>query len=231
MRSMRRPGRPRGPGPDAAGVDGEGRPQRASQGPGQRQVRQAVPGRVEREASREGGPDRSPPSSAWTSLRSPARNGTCGWRSPAAPRAGTVVATLRGAVVRRGTFVLGPVNLQVNWTDRVAIVGANGSGKSTLLAALLGRIPLDEGDRSLGPAWWWARWTRPEARFHGPEPLVDAFSAAAPSSAGGRRPHGAGQVRPSRGTRATAGRDIVAGRADPGGAGAVAGAWGQPVGP
>src|SRR5215218_6818713 len=46
-----------------------------------------------------------------------------------APRAGAVVGTLRGAVVRRGGFTLGPVNLQVDWGDRLAITGANGSGK------------------------------------------------------------------------------------------------------
>src|SRR3712207_282386 len=68
----------------------------------------------------------------------------------AAPRAGAVVATLRGAVVRRGSFTLGPVDLQVDWGDRVAITGANGSGKSTLLGALLGRVPLDDGTASLG---------------------------------------------------------------------------------
>ncbi|MFE6775525.1 ABC-F family ATP-binding cassette domain-containing protein [Streptomyces sp. NPDC057702] len=68
----------------------------------------------------------------------------------AAPRSGSVVATLRGAHVRRGTFAFGPVDLQIDWADRVAIVGANGSGKSTLLAALLGRLPLDGGYASLG---------------------------------------------------------------------------------
>src|ERR1051326_1773369 len=68
----------------------------------------------------------------------------------AAPRAGTAVATLREAVVHRGGFTLGPVTLQIDWADRVAITGANGSGKSTLLGALLGRIPLDEGAAALG---------------------------------------------------------------------------------
>ena len=48
------------------------------------------------------------------------------------PRAGAVVATMRGAVVRRGAFTLGPVSLQIDWADRVAITGANGSGKTTL---------------------------------------------------------------------------------------------------
>src|SRR5215218_5298244 len=70
----------------------------------------------------------------------------------AAPRAGAVVATLRGAVVRRGDFTLGPVSLQVDWGDRLAITGSNGSGKTTLLGALLGRLPLDQGTGSLGPS-------------------------------------------------------------------------------
>jgi ATPase subunit of ABC transporter with duplicated ATPase domains len=69
----------------------------------------------------------------------------------AAPRSGDVVAVLSGAVVRRGDFVLGPVDLQVSYGDRIALVGPNGSGKTTLLEALLGRLPLDEGRRSLGP--------------------------------------------------------------------------------
>ena len=69
----------------------------------------------------------------------------------AAPRSGEVVAVLSGAVVRRGAFVLGPVDLQLAAGERVALVGPNGAGKTTLLEALLGRLPLDEGRSSLGP--------------------------------------------------------------------------------
>jgi ATPase subunit of ABC transporter with duplicated ATPase domains len=95
----------------------------------------------------------------------------------AAPRAGAVVASLRGAVVRRGSFTLGPVDLQIDWADRVAITGANGSGKSTLLAALLGRVPLDEGAATLGPGVVVGEIDQARALFLGGEPLLDAFGA------------------------------------------------------
>jgi ATPase subunit of ABC transporter with duplicated ATPase domains len=67
-----------------------------------------------------------------------------------APRSGDVVAVLSGAVLRRGDFELGPVDLQVAYGDRIALVGPNGSGKTTLLEALLGRLPLAAGRASLG---------------------------------------------------------------------------------
>ena len=98
----------------------------------------------------------------------------------AAPRAGAVVATLRTAVVRRGSFTLGPVDLQVDWGDRLAITGANGSGKSTLLAALLGRVPLDEGSSSLGPSVRVGEIDQARGRFLGAEQLLDAFGAEVP---------------------------------------------------
>ncbi|HEX6756503.1 MAG TPA: ABC-F family ATP-binding cassette domain-containing protein [Mycobacteriales bacterium] len=97
----------------------------------------------------------------------------------AAPRSGEVVAVLRGAVVRRGGFTLGPVDLQIDWADRVAITGANGSGKSTLLAALLGRLPLAEGSAALGPGVVVGEIDQARKRFVGAEPLLDAFGAAA----------------------------------------------------
>ncbi|HEY5836400.1 ATP-binding cassette domain-containing protein, partial [Streptomyces sp.] len=98
----------------------------------------------------------------------------------AAPRSGAVVATLRGARVRRGGFAFGPVDLQIDWADRVAITGANGSGKSTLLAALLGRLPLDEGQATLGPGVLVGEVDQARALFRGPEPLLDAFRGPAP---------------------------------------------------
>jgi ATPase subunit of ABC transporter with duplicated ATPase domains len=100
----------------------------------------------------------------------------------AAPRAGTIVATLRGAVARRGRFTLGPVNLQIDWADRVAVVGPNGSGKTTLLGALLGRIPLDEGHAALGPGVVVGEVDQARGLFLGGEPLIDAFRTAVPDT-------------------------------------------------
>jgi ATPase subunit of ABC transporter with duplicated ATPase domains len=65
-------------------------------------------------------------------------------------RSGEVVARLEGAIVERGSFRLGPVDLELGWADRVAIVGSNGSGKTTLLDAIAGRIPLAAGRRFVG---------------------------------------------------------------------------------
>ena len=99
----------------------------------------------------------------------------------AAPRAGAVVATMRDAVVRRGGFTLGPVTLQIDWADRVAITGANGSGKSTLLAAMLGRLPLDSGSAALGPGVVVGEVDQARGLFVGDQPLMAAFGAAVPS--------------------------------------------------
>ncbi|MEV6315471.1 ABC-F family ATP-binding cassette domain-containing protein [Streptomyces sp. NPDC051776] len=98
----------------------------------------------------------------------------------AAPRSGAVVATLTGAEAKRGSFAFGPVDLQIDWADRVAITGANGSGKSTLLAALLGRLPLDAGRAALGPGVVVGEVDQARGLFFGNEPLMDAFGAAAP---------------------------------------------------
>ena len=68
-----------------------------------------------------------------------------------AARSGAVVARLNDAVVQRGDFTLGPIDVEIGWAERVAILGPNGSGKTTLLNALLGRLPLTAGTHWLGP--------------------------------------------------------------------------------
>ncbi|MDY7085392.1 MAG: ABC-F family ATP-binding cassette domain-containing protein [Actinomycetota bacterium] len=98
----------------------------------------------------------------------------------AAPRSGSVVAALRDAVVRRGEFQLGPVTLQIDWADRVAITGANGSGKSTLLAAILGRLPLDGGSAHLGSGVVVGEIDQARGLFLGDKPLMRAFGEAVP---------------------------------------------------
>jgi ATPase subunit of ABC transporter with duplicated ATPase domains len=69
-----------------------------------------------------------------------------------AERAGAVVARLSGAVIERGTFRLGPIDLQIDWGDRLGLTGANGTGKSSLVAAVLGTLPLTAGERWMGPS-------------------------------------------------------------------------------
>jgi ATPase subunit of ABC transporter with duplicated ATPase domains len=67
-----------------------------------------------------------------------------------APRSSSVVATLRDVVAHQGEFTLGPVNLQLNASERIGITGPNGAGKSTLLRLLLGLQQPDAGDASMG---------------------------------------------------------------------------------
>jgi ATPase subunit of ABC transporter with duplicated ATPase domains len=69
---------------------------------------------------------------------------------PTASRSGDIVATANSAVVEHGDFRLGPVDLDIAYGDRIAIIGPNGSGKSTLLDLLLERRPPASGRAGLG---------------------------------------------------------------------------------
>jgi ATPase subunit of ABC transporter with duplicated ATPase domains len=65
-------------------------------------------------------------------------------------RSGEVVASLAGAVVERGRFRLGPVDLELRWRDRLALTGPNGAGKSTLLGLLTGELHPAAGTVRIG---------------------------------------------------------------------------------
>jgi ATPase subunit of ABC transporter with duplicated ATPase domains len=69
---------------------------------------------------------------------------------PTATRSGDVVSRLTGATVERGEFTLGPIDLLVEYGERIALVGANGSGKTTLLDVVLGRLTPTAGAATLG---------------------------------------------------------------------------------
>lgn len=97
---------------------------------------------------------------------------------PAGDLGSDVVARLEGAVVERGAFRLGPVDLEVRRGDRIAITGPNGGGKSTLLAALLGRLPLTAGERTLGPSVRVAEIAQDRGALAGEAPLLEVMEGA-----------------------------------------------------
>jgi ATPase subunit of ABC transporter with duplicated ATPase domains len=101
----------------------------------------------------------------------------------AAPRGSSVVATARGAVVRRGSFTLGPVDLQLDVGDRVAVTGPNGSGKTTLLALLLGRLHPEEGEVSLGTSVAIGEVDQVRGVLTGDAPLLEAVRSHLPDLA------------------------------------------------
>ena len=94
--------------------------------------------------------------------------------APAA-RSGDVVVRLEHAVVERGKFRLGPLDLAVAWGERLAIAGPNGSGKTTLLDAVIGRLPLTAGERWVGPGAVLGELEQDRAALSGPETLLELF--------------------------------------------------------
>jgi ATPase subunit of ABC transporter with duplicated ATPase domains len=103
---------------------------------------------------------------------------------PPSPPAGTLVE-LRGAVVERGGFRVGPLDLVLGRGDRVAVVGRNGAGKTTLLRALLGDLPLAAGSRHVGRAAVFGELAQGRDAFSGV--LLDAFAAASDLPSGEAR--------------------------------------------
>jgi len=90
-------------------------------------------------------------------------------------RSGDVVVRLEDAVAERGSFRLGPLDIEVRWGDRLAIAGANGSGKTTLLDTLLGRLPLAAGARWSGPGVVFGELGQDRAALGGSQTLLEVF--------------------------------------------------------
>jgi ATPase subunit of ABC transporter with duplicated ATPase domains len=84
-----------------------------------------------------------------------------------APATGQI-AELAGAVVERGGFRLGPIDVELRYGDRVAIVGGNGTGKTTLIRALTGDLPLAAGTRHVGTGAVFGELNQARDLFTGP---------------------------------------------------------------
>jgi ATPase subunit of ABC transporter with duplicated ATPase domains len=92
-------------------------------------------------------------------------------------RSGDVTVRLDRAVLRRGGFTLGPLDLELAWGERVALVGPNGSGKTTLVDGLVGRLPLAAGERWVGPGVRIGMLDQARLGFEGATALIEAFVA------------------------------------------------------
>jgi ATPase subunit of ABC transporter with duplicated ATPase domains len=86
-----------------------------------------------------------------------------------------LVAALQGAVAERGSFRLGPVDLDLTPGERLAVTGRNGSGKSTLLGMLLGEVPLVAGRRLVGSRTTIGALGQGRDAYAGAEALPEAF--------------------------------------------------------
>jgi ATPase subunit of ABC transporter with duplicated ATPase domains len=96
---------------------------------------------------------------------------------PSGGRSGDVVVRLEGAVVERGTFRLGPLDLELRRGERLALLGPNGSGKTTLLHAVSGRLPLSGGRRVVGAGVAAGELEQGRGRFTVVQPLLHVFRA------------------------------------------------------
>jgi ATPase subunit of ABC transporter with duplicated ATPase domains len=94
---------------------------------------------------------------------------------PDARRSGDIVARLTGATVDRGPFRLGPLDLLIEYGERIALVGRNGSGKSTLIDVILGRVEPDDGRAELGHGVVVGEIEQVRAQLDGADTLLRAF--------------------------------------------------------
>ncbi|HEV7753027.1 MAG TPA: ATP-binding cassette domain-containing protein [Baekduia sp.] len=105
----------------------------------------------------------------------------------AAQRRGAELVALERAVLRRGAWAIGPVDLAVAHGDRIALRGPNGSGKSTILDALAGTLPLASGTRRAAPGMVIARLGQARDALSVDLPLAGAVRALTGQDEAGAR--------------------------------------------
>ncbi len=95
---------------------------------------------------------------------------------PAVARSGDIVVRLTNVVVERDDFRLGPLDLLVEYGDRIALVGHNGAGKSTLIDVILGRITPDVGSATLGSGVVVGEIEQARTQLERSDPLLRVFT-------------------------------------------------------
>ena len=86
------------------------------------------------------------------------------------------VVRLSGVVVERGAFRLGPLDLELQPGERLAVSGPNGTGKSTLVRALLGELELAAGTREIGRGVVVGVIGQERVGYTSGEPLLETFT-------------------------------------------------------
>jgi ATPase subunit of ABC transporter with duplicated ATPase domains len=88
-------------------------------------------------------------------------------------RPSDLVLRLSDAVIERGSFRLGPLDLDLAPGERLSLAGPNGSGKSTLLRAILDGEGLVAGERAVGRRTTIGTIGQDRDAYSGPRSLVE----------------------------------------------------------
>lgn len=97
---------------------------------------------------------------------------------PTAGRSGDIVTRFAGVVVEYPGFRLGPLDLQLEYGERIALVGHNGAGKSTVIDLIVGRLDASQGHVRRGASVVVGEIEQVRAQLTGADTLLTAFQEA-----------------------------------------------------